>query len=153
MNFRDYLILLPRVIFIFVIPCLSLIIVANSLPWIPDYEFSDPITVSERIHQNEIQNLVKRKLMNKYEIKFNEEHEKLRKLINDTKEKVYINQVNQMYDLLADQIRNIGFSCPTTSAVKNQYCNEKRLKGFENVKERSYCENAFDPSQIAYSYN
>ncbi|POM84518.1 hypothetical protein CmeUKMEL1_12795 [Cryptosporidium meleagridis] len=153
MNFRDYLILSPRVIFICLIPCLSLIIVANSLPWIPDYEFSNPITVSEKIHQNEIQNLLKRKLINKYEIKFNEEHEKLRKLINDTKEKVYINQVNQMYDLLADQVRNIGFSCPTTSGIKNQYCNEKRLKGFENVKERSYCESAFNPSPIAYSYN
>ncbi|KAH8584252.1 uncharacterized protein ELE39_002346 [Cryptosporidium sp. chipmunk genotype I] len=152
MSFRDYLILLPRIIFIFVIPWLSLIILVKSLPWVPDYELINPITISERIQKNDIQNLVERKLLNKYEIKFSEKYEKLRDLINDTKEKVYINQVNQMYDLLADQIRNIGFSCPTTSAIKNRYCDEKRLRGFENGRERSYCENGFEPSPIAYSY-
>ncbi|OII73093.1 uncharacterized protein cubi_02324 [Cryptosporidium ubiquitum] len=152
MNFRDYLILLPRIIFIFVIPWLSLIIKTNSLPWIPEYEFNDQLKVLERIQKNGLQSLVEKKLLSKYEVKFTEQHEKLRNLINNTKEQIYFNQVNQMYDLLADQIRNIGFSCPTTSAIKNRYCNEKKLKGFENGRERSYCESGFDPSPIAYSY-
>lgn len=153
MSFKNYLILLPRIIFIFFVPWSSQIVKTNSLPWIAEYEFSDhPSKASERIQKNTAQSILEKRLLNTYERKFNEKHEKLRSLINHTDEKIYINQINMMYDLLAEQIRNIGFSCPTTSTIKERYCNEKKIKGFENGKQKSYCERDFEPSPIVYSY-
>lgn len=152
MSFRNYLVLLPRIIFIFFIPWLSQIVNTNSIPWITEYEFSDPSIASERIKKNSLQSIVEKRFVNTYERKFNEKYEKILSLINHTDERIYFNQVNMMYDILTEEIRNIGFSCPTTTNIKEQYCNEKKLKGFENGKQRTYCERDFEPSPIVYSY-
>ncbi|KAJ1613004.1 putative signal peptide-containing protein [Cryptosporidium canis] len=148
----DFITLLPKVVFIFFIPWLAQIIQINSLPWIAEHELGDQSKISQIMRKSNIQSAFEKRIPNSYEIRFNETYGRLRSLINQNDEKLYMNKINIMYDLLAEQIRKIGFSCPTDSAIKDQYCSEKYFSGFENDKQRSYCEKDVESSQIVYSY-
>ncbi|KAF7459372.1 PPE domain-containing protein [Cryptosporidium felis] len=149
--FRNHtLSFLPHVLLILYILRIILTTLAYSIPWITDDELENILEYSDKTLTGSFQSSPGKKFGRNFESEYNEGLARLNSI-----NKVYkknINHIGNLYDILSEQVKNIGFNCPTTYSIKRLYCDKKKLLGFSTEKERRNCEKDLKPSLFAYSF-
>ncbi|KAK6587953.1 hypothetical protein RS030_71018 [Cryptosporidium xiaoi] len=138
------------IIAIFFISCKYLFIGVYSVQWMVDGDVGSILKESEKSFNSHLQdstdNKIKNKLENDYSRYINNFYELKRR--NEFFDHTETSRIDYLFDNLSQQIRKIGFVCPTTSSIKKKHCEKKKDRGLINEIENIYCDMDQFPSKV-----